>query len=133
MSSNFHDLPLEARQELIECVKDALEYTEDVAELHFHAFNEDYFIIGHYDAEQWLVKNAGGVFNAIGDIQEYEDDMFGERHTDCSSAESVCNMFVYIAGDELIAELESVREHRDEPMTDEIKAAILQELEEMEK
>lgn len=129
MQSNFYNLPKDARDELIECVKDALEYTEDVSELHFHAFNEDYFIIGRYEAEKWLVENAGGVFSAIGAIQEYEDFQFGERYTDCSDVEKVCNMFVYIAGEELINELESVSNHWNEEMTDEIRQEILEELE----
>ena len=32
-------------------------------------FNEDYFIIGYYQAEKWLDEN-GGVFNAIESIKE---------------------------------------------------------------
>lgn len=128
MSNNFYDLPLDARDELIECVKDALEYTEDVSELHFHAFNEDYFIIGTYEAEQWLIKNVGSVFHAIKVIQEYEESNFGEVNTKLDSAENVCNMFVYIAGEELLSELDSVNENWDKEITDEIKQAILEEL-----
>lgn len=131
MTTNFDQLPQDAREEIKDCVRQALEYFDgEVAELHNEAFNTDYFIIGRYAAEQWLVKNIG-VFSAIDAIQEYEKFNFGEVNTNLSEAEHVCNMFVYIAGEEMLAELESVSDNWDEEITEEIKTAILEEMSEL--
>ena len=70
-------------------------------DLHFHLFNEDYYIIGTYKAKQWL---GDKVFEVIEYIKEYEKEYFGEVSTDFSSAERVVNMFAYIRGEELLAE-----------------------------
>jgi len=68
-------------------------------ELHHEIFNTDYYIIGTYEAKQWLGNKA---FDIIGFIQEYEKLNFGEVYTDLSDAEKVVNMYVYIIGEELI-------------------------------
>jgi hypothetical protein len=73
----------------------------DLSELHYHAFNEDYYIIDAYEAKKWLKENYG-IFEAIGKIKEHEMDNFGELHTDISKPEKVVNMLVYILGEELI-------------------------------
>ena len=131
MSSNFYDLPEDAREELIEMVKDTLEYYEgEVCDLHHEVFNTDYFIIGNDDAEDWLKKNYR-VFKAIGTIQEYEKVNFGEVNTKLDTAESVCNMLVYVLGQELLSEVEAIQENWNETMDTEIKAAILSELEDL--
>ena len=72
-------------------------------DLHYHLFNEDYYIIGTYKAEKWLGDNA---FKVIDYIKEYENDNFGAVNTDFSSPEAVVNMFAYIRGEELLAEKE---------------------------
>ena len=72
-------------------------------DLHFHLFNEDYYIIGTYKAEKWLGNN---VFEVIDYIKEYENDNFGKVSTDFSNPESVVNMFTYIRGEELLADRE---------------------------
>ena len=66
-----------------------------VSDLHDDIFNRDYYIIGHYQCKQWMGDSA---FDMIGDVQEYEQDNFGEVHTDFSSPESVANMWVYVEG-----------------------------------
>ena len=70
-------------------------------DLHYHLFNEDYYIIGTYKAEKWLGNNA---LKVIDYIKEYENDNFGEVSTDFSSPEAVVNMFTYIRGEELLAD-----------------------------
>ena len=45
-----------------------------------------------------------GVFDAIGEIQEYESNNFGEFYTDLSSPSQVANMFYYIKGEEFLFE-----------------------------
>jgi len=70
-------------------------------ELHYHAFNTDYYIIGTYRAKQWLKDKA---FDVIGIIKDYEESNFGEVTTDLSSPESVVNMYAYIVGEEIVSE-----------------------------
>lgn len=97
-------------------------------DLHNEIFNTDYFIIGHYAAEQWLIKNPG-IFQAIEDIAEYEQDHFGEVHTNFSSAESVANMWAFIEGEKILAESKVLNENWDRRLTAEAIEAIKTELE----
>jgi hypothetical protein len=72
-----------------------------VSDLHSDIFNTDYYIIGRYQAKQWM---GGDAFDMIGDVVDYEKDHFGEVTTDLSEPESVVNMWVYVQGWELIDE-----------------------------
>ena len=74
--------------------KDYLNQT-DFSDIHHEAFNQDYYIIGTYQAKKWL---ADEVFNIIKIIKEYENDNFGKVYTDFSEPERVVNMYVYIIG-----------------------------------
>ena len=71
----------------------------EISDLHHQIFNEDYYIVGYYQAEQWLGTDT---FRVIAEIKDYEDMHFGESHTDFSSSEAVVNMYVYILGEEVI-------------------------------
>ena len=66
-----------------------------------HAFNEDYYIIGTYQAKQWLGDMA---FDVIETIKDYEQSNFGEVFTDFSEPERVVNMYVYIVGEWILPE-----------------------------
>ena len=80
-------------------------------DLHHHAFNEDYYIIGTYQAKQWLGDMA---FDVIEHIREYEEFNFGEVNTDFSSPEKVVNMYAYIIGEEIVQEyLEELEEEEE--------------------
>jgi len=72
-----------------------------IDDLHHHAFNTDYYIIGTYQATEWLGEET---FNVINFIKEYENDNFGEVYTDFSSPENVVNMYVYIIGEDIVSE-----------------------------
>lgn len=72
---------------------------ENKEDLHHHCFNTDYYIIGTYQAKQWL---GDQVFDVIEHIREYEDMHFGEVHTDFSDPEKVVNMYAYIIGEEIV-------------------------------
>lgn len=75
----------------------------DANELHQSLFNEDYYIIGYFNAQQWLDKHFIDIFEGLEDIKEYELDNFGEaKHY--TNAESMVNMLVYIYGEQLIQE-----------------------------
>jgi len=70
-------------------------------DLHHHAFNEDYYIIGTYQAKKWLGDMA---FDVINFIKEYEQFHFGEVYTDFSDPEKVVSMYTYIIGEEIVAD-----------------------------
>jgi hypothetical protein len=75
---------------------------QHISNLHHYLLNEDYFIIGYYQAEQWLKKDNGSVFEAIETIKDYEQSNFGQISTDLSSSENVANMLAYILGEEIL-------------------------------
>ena len=93
---------------------------ENIDDIHHHAFNEDYYIIGTYQAKKWL---GDEVFNIIETIREYEDSNFGEVTTDFSDAEKVVNMYTYIVGEEVVSEW--LHEKQEE----EIKKALINKAE----
>ena len=70
-------------------------------DLHNEIFNTDYYIIGRYQAKEWLGADA---FDCIYEIQEYEKNHFGEVTTDLSEPERVVNMYVYVVGERIIPE-----------------------------
>ena len=74
--------------------------TQNIDDLHHHAFNNDYYIIGTYKATQWLGEE---VFNIIQFIKDYEQDNFGKVSTDFSSSEKIVNMYTYIIGEKIVA------------------------------
>jgi|TARA_R110000823_G_scaffold195761_1_gene327103 hypothetical protein len=74
---------------------------DNIDELHHHAFNNDYYIIGRYKANKWLGDEA---LNIIQFIKEYEVDNFGEVSTDFSEAEQIVNMYTYIIGESIVAD-----------------------------
>ena len=76
-------------------------------EIHHHCFNTDYYIIGTYQAKQWL---GDEVFNVIEIIKEYEKFNFGEVTTDFSDPEKIVNMYTYIIGEQVVHEWQQERE-----------------------
>lgn len=103
LESMEHASIKEFTQYTIDKLNDLKESSIYGCDLHNEVFNTDYFIIGRYQAEQWLINHIG-VFNAISAIFEYEKSNFGEVNTYLGEAEKVCNMFVYIIGEELLQE-----------------------------
>ncbi len=74
---------------------------DNINDLHHEVFNTDFYIIGRYKASEWL---GNQVFNIINFIKEYENDNFGSVNTDFSEPEAVVNMYVYIIGEEIVAD-----------------------------
>jgi len=93
----------ELKTHIIETIND--QQLDNFDELHYHAFNEDYYIIGYYQADQWLKQHDVSSFDAINTVKEYEVSNFGEMTTDINS-ESIVNMYVYILGEELLSEFD---------------------------
>ena len=77
----------------------------DLQELHSKLFNEDYFIIGYYQANCFIKNNFDSAFDIINIVKEYEDNNFGCFNTDINS-ESIVNMFAYIVGEEITHSLD---------------------------
>ena len=103
---SLQDKQNEIREYAMERIEDAYNYDpsslRDAYELHHQIFNTDYYIIGRYQAKEWL---GADTFDCIATIRDYEEDNFGECHTDISEPEHVVNMYTYIVGEELIQEL----------------------------
>ena len=108
MSATYQQKQQEIKDFCMEQLQEIAEYAgaEDfkdmcTSELHHQIFNTNYYIVGRYQAKQWMGADA---FDFIGDIQEWENMNFGEVHTDLSEPEHVVNMWTYIQGYEIIDE-----------------------------
>jgi hypothetical protein len=89
---------------LIETVKDIDDDTTDFEDLHYLAFNQDYYIIGYYQASEWLKEHNVDPFEAIAYVIEQENNHFGEctlKPEDINS-ERIVNLLVYFAAFEVM-------------------------------
>ena len=110
---NYNKLTTEAKEQFISIILEELEfscskneslvvnYSDNLQDLHHKCFNEDYFIVGYYEASKFIDANFNSTFQAIDIVKEYEIDHFGEFTTQINS-ESICNMLAYIIGEEII-------------------------------
>ena len=74
---------------------------------HFNLFNEDYYMIGYWNASEWLKKHDLDVFEAIDEVKEYQNDIMGEFNPDSiENAEILVNNLVYQYGEEICNEME---------------------------
>lgn len=94
-------------QHIIDRINDGILTDENKDEWHFHCFNEDYYIIGYYEASEWLKKHNIGELEAAGMCQQYEIDNFGECNTIYDNSEKVVNMLTYMYGEEIIYSLDA--------------------------
>lgn len=116
----------EVKQYAINFLKDSI--SEDSVygyDLHREVFNTDYYVIGTYKAKEWL---RDFTFDAIETIREYEQDNFGEVNTDFSNPEKVVNMYVYIVGESVLYESETLQNANDRRLTKEDIENIINEL-----
>ena len=85
------------RKELNEYIKDHLEYcdTNGIDGIDgWDIFNNDYYIVGYYECEQWLKKHDLSALEAIRVCNEKELEMFGEVQTTFDNAETLVNHLV---------------------------------------
>ena len=84
--------------------------TYDDFEAHHKCFNEDYYIIYHSVAKDWLEKYHLDVLDAINYIMEVEKDYLGENqaYMENLNYERVVNLFMYYFAWEHEYELESL-------------------------
>ena len=79
-------------------------------DLHYKVYNSDYFVIGYYNAEQWLIKDDRNyTFEVLGYVQEQEEIALGTIEK-IDNAERLVNLYAYWLGYEVIAELQAVQE-----------------------
>lgn len=105
---NLETIKTELKEHLNDYIADNndVKWNSDNNDLHHEAFNQDYYIIGYYQAEQWLKKHDISVFEGIEFVQNYERDNFGDDAVRTyDNAESLVNMITYIIGEELVNEL----------------------------
>ena len=106
----------EIKQYFLDYVKDNYTNLKEALEdedLHHKVFNEDYYIIGYYQAEQWLIEDGKNNFNnsqnmtfdVLGYVMEQEDLHLGEIHTVIDNAETLVNHYTYWLGREIIEEI----------------------------
>tara|TARA_R110000796_G_scaffold113672_1_gene225458 strand:- start:104 stop:460 length:357 start_codon:yes stop_codon:yes gene_type:complete len=100
----------ELKQHLLDLVNDGVLTEDNKDEWHFHAFNEDYYIIGYYNASKWLEKHGIGEFEAAAVCTQYEIDNFGELGKVYDNSETCVNMLAYIYGEELLGDQEIIDE-----------------------
>ena len=75
---------------------------DQLQELHYYAFNEDYYLIGYYECSQWLKKHDLEQFEALEELQELQMEHFGEiQPLERINSETVVNQLVYFYGLEL--------------------------------
>lgn len=91
----------------------------DFDELFDYCFNSSEYIIDTYESAKALNnfkpdeendpvdtrKLTDGAFGAIGLVQKYEQDEFGEVNTDLSDPEKVASMVAYIRGESLFGDV----------------------------
>jgi thermostable 8-oxoguanine DNA glycosylase len=96
-----NSIKTELAQHILDRINDGILTTENREDWHFLCFNEDYYIIGYYQASQWLKKHNIGEFEAAGICQQYEIDNFGESKV-YDNSEMTVNMLAYIYGEEVL-------------------------------
>lgn len=105
------------RTELIQHIIDTIVENDmqTFEDLHHEAFNADYYVIGYYNAEQWLARHNLSAFDAIAYVIEQQQIVFGEvtlTPTDIN-AETVVNQYVYFMGQEILSEFDLNQEQAD--------------------
>ena len=95
-------LKQDVKNYLIQQLEDNVGLDNDINDLHHYLINEDYFIIGYYQARKWLEKES--IFEAIEKVRDYEKSNFGEVSTDFSNEEQTANMLAYVLADEILNE-----------------------------
>ena len=113
------------KEYIIDRLGEGVGETQHASDLHHYLLNEDYFIIGTYEAKQFLDSEA---FNAIEKVKTYEQDNFGEVSTDLSEPEKVVNMFAYIVGEEILRESETLQDAWDRTLEKSDLDAIAKEI-----
>ena len=93
----WYDIKVDAVNAIIDCLECG--YDGYYCDLHNEVFNTDYYVTGTAEAKDILGED---VFDAIGRIYTYEEDVFGGVLTDLSDPVKIANMLFYIIGEEIM-------------------------------
>jgi len=52
-----NSIEIELKSHVANLIADGALDADNVDDWHFHAFNEDYYLIGYYNCEQWLKQH----------------------------------------------------------------------------
>ena len=126
-TENKYDLDLAIYNMVKDAINDGRLLDTNVSEIHNEVFNTDYFVIGTWEAKQWL--NEYDVFAAIEKVMEYEKDNFGGVTTEIHQPERLLNMLVYILGEEYLSSLNTITQNLDSNLDEEIQTELLSEIE----
>ena len=130
----FDDLFVEAKRKILEAMRTDNYDGMYLCGLHNELFNVECYYTYKSDAKRDLEEI--GVFDVIELIKEYEQENFGFVETDFSNPCNVGNMLWYIMGDYVMEQLfdgnSAADKYWEEPLTEEIRKEILQEMEENE-
>ena len=120
LNKNFSELVKESG---LERLRDNPEKFEDKEELRNFLFNEDYFVIGYFEASEILKNCDYSEFNAIQDLIQLENDHFGESSLKAEdiNSERVVNLLAYFYGFEVIEEIIQDFEEEEEEEEEEEK------------
>ena len=99
-----NSIKAELKAHILGMINDEVLTDDNQDDWHFHAFNESHYIIGSYQASEWLKLHDVDAFEAVDTVIGYEMDTFGEVYTKVNS-ESIVNRYVYILGEELLGDI----------------------------
>lgn len=118
-----------------ELIYHILEYIEErdiigkyVHELHHYMFNEDYYLIYYSVCDEWIKKHNLDIYEILGTIQEYEEFNYGQITTKLDNSETIVNMYVYIKGQEILNDLETITNNWNDKVNKKIKKDLIKEL-----
>ena len=85
--------------EILETIKNNIDGYEGIEDYTFDdvfndLFNSDYYIIGYAEAEEALKEY--GIFNALDEVQRWDEETYGHWYTDYTNSEAVANTLEYI-------------------------------------
>ena len=95
----------------------------NVSELAYEMYNQDYYIIGTYDAKRFISKYIDDCFEAL---EQYNDN-FGEQYADITNLEKLASLMALMAAEELFSEVVESEEW-DEELTEEITDRMIDAL-----
>jgi hypothetical protein len=93
----------ELKEHVMELIADGVINEDNAEDAHYYAFNNDYYIIGHCNAEKWLEKHGVNVWHAIEYVVEQDELEFGETTLTAAdfNPERIVNLLAYYVGMEL--------------------------------
>ena len=92
--------------ERVQEMKNYKELSSDIGDIHNEIFNQDYYIIGYYNADKWLQEHNISSWEAMSICTDWENENFGECSGKYDNAETTVNMLAYIWGMEILYDLE---------------------------